>query len=324
MFYRNLIFISLLCMAMLSYSQTISTQKGLTTIVFNTTDAYVTVYLPDDLRNGDKVFGTFEVYNEGLTDEQLAKSLAEVRKYKFNFSNPDNQTSLMQRFINIPTNQLLNLLPLKITSALTITLTEASGKVHTATIKSIDDPILTVDSCLVPTHFLIGEPYRLIGAFDGNGTNTRVSIFNTIFRVLAESPRQCIVQIQDNFVFSDKTVLKVMEDFKPKCAQDVVPVKVKMVAEKSALKKGESINVHVIVRGLKDIALPTQLVINNLTPDIISIKNGNKQVIELNAAMFANNNEMKFDFTITASATGDFELDTHLNLPEYFPGDIEH
>lgn len=56
-------------------AQTMTTEKGLTTVVFDTKYAIVSVYLPDDLQNGDKIFGTYNVYTAGITDEQLAFSL---------------------------------------------------------------------------------------------------------------------------------------------------------------------------------------------------------------------------------------------------------
>lgn len=317
-----LLFCMMFCFQQRHSAQIITSQKGLTTIVFNTTHAVITVYLPDDLQDGDKISGTFSIYNEGLTDEQMEKSLAEVRKYKFNFSNPETQTSVLQRFINLPTNQLINLLPLKITSSLILLLTESSGKVHKAVIKPNGAPSVTVDDCLTPEHILAGYPLRITGTFDGIGTNTRVNIKQTAFPILAESPRQCIAEVPEYLTLADTLRLSVVEDFKPKCSQVIVPVKLSVLTPKNSLKKGENTTVYITIKGLQDMEIPSHLLIENKTPLIASIKDGNKQDIEITSAMFSGN-EYKLNLTVQGITAGEFEIEVKLDMPEDFPDTIE-
>ena len=304
-------------------AQTATTKNGLTTIVFDTKYAIVTMYLPDDLQSGDKISGTFSIFVAGLSDEQLAFSLAEVRKYKFNFSNPVNHTNVMQKMINIQPDQLVNMFPVNILSSLIISLTESTGKTYTHEIKTITDPLVPVDDCLSPEHVLLGKPLRIIGTFDGSAANTRVSIGSTIFKVLAESPRQCIVDVPFNLTITDNMEIKVMEDFKPKCVQPVTPVKMIVGAEKSFVKKGESTTMYFTVRGLQDMDKPSYLNVVNATPDVVTVKNGNKQKIEINAAQFNGGNEYKMNFSLQAISTGEFSLDFSLDIPEDFPPMIE-
>ena len=304
-------------------AQTMTTEKGLTTVVFDTKYAIVSVYLPDDLQNGDKIFGTYNVYTAGITDEQLAFSLAEVRKYKFNFSNPDNHTNVMQTLINITPNHLINLLPLKITSSLILSLTESYTKTYKQEIKPVSAPVIPVDGCLAPQHFLLGEPLRITGTFDGNGGNTRVSIGNTIFPVMAESPRQCIVEIPQRMEIPDTVEIKVMEDFKPKCTQSVIPVRMVLAYDKIKVKKGETANVYVTITGLQGMESNPHLLIENQTPDVISMKDGDKQDIEITPAMLGGGNQYKLNFTVKGIISGDFSVDCKLKIPEDFPPEIE-
>ncbi|HRH57556.1 MAG TPA: hypothetical protein PLS10_07890 [Chitinophagales bacterium] len=306
-----------------SFGQTISSQKGLTTIVFTTTYAIVTVYLPDDLQNGDKISGTFTVFNEGFSDAQMEKSLEEVRQYKFNFSNPENQTSILQKMVSINPNQLVGLLPLKITSSLILTLTESTGKIYKAVIKPSMAPSVTVDDCLSPEHFLLDKPFRITGTFDGNAANTRVTIGDVPIPILAESPRQCIVQIPEKMKITDTMELKVLENLQLKCKQPVIPVKMIVGAEKISVKKGETTTVYLTIKGLKGMEAPSHLTVENKTPKIITLKDGNKQGIEIIQGMFKGSSDLNMNFTVQGITSGTFELDFNLEIPEDFPPEIE-
>ena len=306
-----------------SFGQTISSQKGLTTIVFTTTYAIVTVYLPDDLQNGDKISGTFTVFNEGFSDAQMEKSLEEVRQYKFNFSNPENQTSILQKMVSINPNQLVGLLPLKITSSLILTLTESTGKIYKAVIKPNISPSVTVDNCLSPEHFLLDKPFRITGTFDGNAANTRVTIGDVPIPILAESPRQCIVQIPEKMKITDTMELKVLENLQLKCKQPVIPVKMIVGAEKISVKKGETTTVYLTIKGLKGMEAPSHLTVENKTPKIITLKDGNKQGIEIIQGMFKGSSDLNMNFTVQGITSGTFELDFNLEIPEDFPPEIE-
>lgn len=306
-----------------SFSQTISSQKGLTTIVFTTTYAIVTVYLPDDLQNGDKISGTFTVFNEGLSDAQMEKSLEEVRQYKFNFSNPENQTSILQKMVSINPNQLVGLLPLKITSSLILTLTESTGKMYKAVIKPTMSPSVTVDDCLSPEHFQLDKPFRITGTFDGNAANTRVTIGDIPIPILAESPRQCIVQIPEKMKITDTMELKVLENLKLKCTQTVIPVKMIVGAEKISVKKGETTTVYLTIKGLKGMENSSHLTVENKTPKIITLKDGNKQNIEITQGMLKGSSDLKMNFIVQGITSGTFELNFNLDIPEDFPPEIE-
>lgn len=306
-----------------SSSQIKTSEKGLTTVVFDTKYAVVTVYLPDDLQDGDKIYGTYFTYTAGMTDEQLEQSLAAVRKYKFNFSNPVNHTNVMQTFISCVPNTLMSLLPIKVTKSLILSLSESYTKTYRQELKPIPDPILPVDGCILPQHILLGNPLRIIGTFDGNGGNTRVSINNTIFPVLAESPRQCIVELPEKLNIPDTVEIKILEDFKPKCVQKVIPVKMHMSYDKIKVKKNETANVFISINGLQGLEDTSVLIIENQTPDIISMKNGNKQEIKITPNMLTGSKEYKLTLPVTGINSGELSVQCKLIIPEDFPPDIE-
>jgi hypothetical protein len=56
-------------------------------------------------------------------------------------------------------------------------------------------------------------------------------------------------------------------------------LKVKMAAQKLGLQKGETTTVTIRVEGLKGITEPVRLQIENRSPDVVTMSNGNSQVI---------------------------------------------
>jgi len=311
------------CTGIYCPAQTVVTEKGLTKLVYNTSDAIVTVYLPDDFQNGDKISGTFNVFNEGIAEEQLQKSLTEVRKYKFNFSNSENQTNVLQRLVNVQPNQLTNLLPIKIYSSLILTLTESTGIAYTKELKPIEDPILPIDGCVVPMHILSGESLRIIGTFDGNASNTRVRIGNIILPVLAESPRQCIVEVPVIPQLAGKVGISILEDLKPKCSATIFLVKMVVGYDRIKVKKGETAQVTLTIKGLEDLKNTALLLVENTTPSLINLKDGNKQQIDITPGMITPTGDLKMKFNVEGIASGEFMLDFKLKLIEDFPDIIE-
>ncbi len=305
------------------FSQNITKEKGLTTLVYETPAAFVTAYLPDDIEVGDRISGSFSVLNKGFSAEQLQQSLQLIRKYTFYFSNAKDQTRIMQRMVNVQPEKLVNFLPIKITSSFIFTFEEFPGKSYSKEFVPSGDPILPVSDCISPLHVLLGSPLRLIGTFDGVASNTRVSIGNTILKIMAESPRQCIVEVPINLPISENMEIKVTEDFIPKCSFPVKPVKMTVGYEKVYLRKGEISQITVLISGLKGIANKSQLIIENQNPNIVSITGGNQQKIDITPAMTKNETFYKLNLEAQGINTGEYSVNFKLHLYEDFPDVME-
>ena len=64
----------LLIPASITWAQKISSEKGLTTAVFQTQYGKIKVYLPDDIRPGDMISGTILTEPKGNNTKQTKKS----------------------------------------------------------------------------------------------------------------------------------------------------------------------------------------------------------------------------------------------------------
>ena len=80
------IIFTLLC-STISAAQKISSEKGLTTALFNMSQGVIKIYLPDDIRSGDIISGRIIAEPLGNNAKQVAKNLAELKKYSVSFSN---------------------------------------------------------------------------------------------------------------------------------------------------------------------------------------------------------------------------------------------
>jgi len=180
----------LLVPASITWAQTITSQKGLITAIFPTQYGSVKIYLPDDIRPGETISGTIMAEPNGKNPKQVQKNLSELIKYTVSVdgtktSVPENPESFKwlvsaDRKLNAP----LELMHVSGYKASTLKY-EFKKNLNTS---------LNMQGCYVPSHASVGEPCRIIGAFDGDASNTRCNVNNTDAPIIAESPRQCIVR----------------------------------------------------------------------------------------------------------------------------------
>ena len=62
-----------------SFAQTVSSQKGLTTTIFNLPAGIIKVYLPDDISPGDVISGAIIAKAAGGNKKEIAKNLADLK-----------------------------------------------------------------------------------------------------------------------------------------------------------------------------------------------------------------------------------------------------
>jgi hypothetical protein len=80
----------LLVPASITWAQTVTTQKGLTTIEFNLPYGSIKVYLPADIRPGDLISGSFKIEPADGNAKQQQKAIDELLKSKLKIGDPDD------------------------------------------------------------------------------------------------------------------------------------------------------------------------------------------------------------------------------------------
>ncbi len=306
----------LLIPASITWAQTISSQKGLTTAIFPTQYGNIKIYLPDDIRPGEHITGSVTAIPLGKNAKQLEKSLSELKKIQLHI---DDKT------LNLET---LNIIPDKPAPfdwlvqqdrnlSFSVELLHVSGNkpmqltYQFNTSQGNSRPQTT--GCNIPSHALTGSPFRISGSFDGNASNTKCDLNDQPLKILAESPRQCFIAYPENVTGSQ--ILSVLENNQPKCSQQISSVKMNVSTGKLNLKKGENTFIDVNINGLQNLPATAVLTLNNLSGNIVYMFPANDVVIPLTPEKI-NSGAFQKRFDINSIQTGSYSVNIDLALPD--------
>ena len=162
-----------------------------------------------------------------------------------------------------------------------------------------------------------GEPLTIPGNFDGNSSNTNVSINNIPCKIIAESPRQAVVEIPQNTA-AGKGSIKI-EGQQKKGEHTVNVAVINLTANKTNLLKGQKTTIRVTVDGLENLDLEKnhyRVELTNQSPGIVSFTKepGNTITKSIDNSSIKNG---KFEFTtgIIATTSGSFAVAAVLFKP---------
>ncbi len=308
--FSTVFFLFLLTAASITRAQTVSSQKGLTTAVFNLQQGKIKIYLPDDIRPGDVISGTVVAEPEGKNEKQIEKNLAALKKYLIGFNNekfPVSDAGKMFQFLVQPGKPVTT--PLQLINASDV----VSGQVALPTTAEKDQQPAS-GQCNVPSHALTGSPLRITGPFDGNASNTSYTLDNKPVEILAESPRQCIVTYPANA--GGNHTLSGQENGKPVCSKQITGVDMDISAGKLNLQKGETTFINVNISGLQNLPDTALLTLTNISTDVITMADGNNIAVTIPPPADSAKGTYTRRFNIQSIKTGSFLVAVHLNLSE--------
>lgn len=300
----------LLVPASITWAQTISSQKGLTTVVFNVQQGNIKIYLPDDIRPGDIISGSVVAEPAGKNEKQTGTNLTALLNYSFSINDTkfpvDNSGKPFQ--LTIPEGRP--------TPCLVTLINAANAAATTVKIPSIpekEEPV-TDTECIVPTHALTGVPLPIKGSFDGNSSNTQCSINNNPLDILAESPRQCIVSFPADA--AGPHTISTGENGNPACSKQITGIDLSIRAGKLNLMRGEKTYIAVRISHLENLPDTAFLTLTNTSTDVITMTGGN--IITVPVPPPADNASTTFDrqFDVQSIKTGGFTVNANLSLPE--------
>ncbi len=308
-FFSPVLTLFLLVPASITWAQTISSQKGLTTAIFPTNYGNIKVYLPDDIRPGDIISGSILAEPFGKNSKQIEKNLSELGKYNI---------VINDRKIIVPSKQKNFDWVVSLDQQLTspMELMHVSGyKAMQLTLKFNLNPTIlsSFKNCIIPSHALTGSPLRITGSFDGNSSNTNCSLNGRACEIIAESPRMSFIQFPGNS--NGVQTLNIQENNQPQCSQQVSSVEMNVSSGKLNLRKGERTYIHVAITGLQNLPDTALLTLVNLSADVVAMQPANTVIIPLPPDSMGSG---FFDkrFEIQSLKTGTFNVNVNLDLPE--------
>lgn len=284
-----------------SLSQTV-TLKGIVVEEFKVKEGKIKVYLPDDIRNGETISGTVVTEPSGSSMKEKDRNNEALRKYVLSLVDGFQGKEELSRLFRATVKG----------SNPSITLSSNNQVVSSLAVPLKDIPA-TAGSLSVPTHVLTASNLPIKGAFDGDASNTKCSIDGKPMEILAESPRQCVVNIPP--ATSGPHTITVTENGKT-TEKTISAVNMDVGAGKLNLQKGERTYVDVTISGLQNLPSNATLTVVNTTTGIVAMTGGENQVIPIPPASVTGAGTFNKRFDLQSIRTGNFSVDVNLDLPE--------
>lgn len=283
----------------------VQSQRGLHTVSFNTLQGAVRVLLPDDMAPGDTISGSIVLDPAGSNNVEREANSAILRTTVIDLGGKKMGVGTALFTMSVPT---------AVTETLPIAF--VAGRRAASTIVPLSNPAAVARaaarSAATPGRFdwpptvSTGSPATIAGPFDGDASNTSLSLGEEAVPIIAESPRQAVMQLPGNAV-AGLSQLSVQDG--PRLTQGSMRiVSLGLSAPKTDLVRGEKTLLSIQVTGLQDLqhAVPMQLNTNGR----VTTDGGNRQqiLIPSNDPSVVASGVFRLNRTITGTGAGGFEV----------------
>ena len=304
---RRLLFVSLVCSLLISLptAQQVASQSpapaqgGVNTTTLKTPRGRVRIDLPNDMAAGDTISGTVIAEPSGKDEKEKQKNADELNGYVIEVNSKHFPVSggVIQKFVIPPT----------LARPPEIILLDAKGnKVSSALLPMRPAPnTTTTTSFVIPQLGQSGNPISIIGPFDGDSSNTKVQVGGVPAKVIAESPRNVIIETPGTVVGPSKIAVN---ENGQQSTGNFRALKIDLTAPKTSLLKGESTELHVEVQGLQGITQPVPVQLQNQTPSNINLTGGNTQNIVIQPSQVPASGIFNWSTNITGVSSGGFVI----------------
>ncbi len=160
-----------------------------------------------------------------------------------------------------------------------------------------------------------GQSIPITGSFDGNATNTKISLNGKPCEIIAESPRISFVTIPQEATAGAFEIR--IEENNNKEASKVNIINLDLTANKTSLRKGEKTTINVTVSGLQGLDLRNgntlKLSLENQSPQTIVFSNeaGNIITKDINEGS-VNDGKYGFSTRIAGLTSGSFSITSNV------------
>ena len=267
-------------------------KNGLSTTTFNTPQGRVVLSLPNDMRAGDTITGTVIAERRGSTEP--------IAGYSMQIADKNTALSIPVFTFVAPGAGSMPL----------ILKNSAGTEVGRAVIPIQPASTAAPSNLVLPPFGQNGRPLMIPGKFDGDASNTSVTIGGKPVDVIAESPRKVVIQIPPGP--NGPTTITVTEQGKTTTGA-FRNVGVNLSAPKTSLMKGEKTTVTVQVSGLQGIKqnLPMDLV----TTGVVNMEGGNTQHITIQPSEVQAGGTASLTRTLTGITPGTFNVTATVIVP---------
>ena len=304
---RRLLFVSLTLALILSLQPTPTTnsqigaliENAVRTIILNAARGNIRISLPSDMAAGDTISGTVIAEPSGKDEKEKQKNADVLNGYVIEVNSKHFPVSggVIQRFV-IP--------PSLVKPPEIILLDPKGNKVSSAPLQVRPAPNTTkTPSFVIPQLGQSGNPISITGPFDGDSSNTKVQVGGVPAKVIAESPRNVIIETPGTVIGPSKIAVN---ENGQQSSGNFRALKIDLTAPKTSLLKGESTELHVEVQGLQGITEPVSVQLQNQTPSNINLTGGNTQNIVIQPSQVLASGIFNWSTNITGVSSGGFVI----------------
>lgn len=270
-------------------------EHGLTVVEFALARGTVTVRVPDDLTQGDQITVTLAASHPGLAGHELELAGATAR------------VGDGRLVASIPFGEALKV-GLELRSPAGARVARAALPVAV----EVPEDLATVFD-VVPDHLFLprlaqaGRPIRLMGAFGGSFEGLSATLAGRPLELLAVSPRALVAATPGDLVGTNVLAVTRGADT---VTGELRTFSIRLQADKTALRRGESARVRVEVAGLLGLNDPFTLNAINRTPEVVTLDGAGGGVRSLTVTPEAVRADGTYatDLNLSAVGTGAFAV----------------
>ncbi|MBP9664102.1 MAG: hypothetical protein KBD94_05730 [Pyrinomonadaceae bacterium] len=284
----------------------VSTASGLTNVVFDLPQAKITVYLPDDMAAGDTISGTViaepnpgYVQDNSPNAETLTGVVVDLGDgQKVPVCDP---CSALRSFVLPHVFE-------QIGRVINVSLVQPGHASVTTRVPLQPASGLPTWDPNIPPFAQTGRPATITGPFDGNSSNTQVTVASQKGVILAESRRKMILRTPGNL--TGPVQVTATDNGKTTTGQMRI-LNLQLTSAKTKLTRGEETKVHMEIKGIKGETrnVPVRVV----TSGTANMQGGNQQDITITPSQIGTDGTFVRDFTLIGTSTGAFSVTATVN-----------
>ena len=273
---------------------------GVHKIVYESRQGRLDLRLPDDIRAGDMISGTVLVEPKGATEAERVANAATLNGYVIDVDGRRNRVADGKMLITIPQTGVM----------VPLVLRDAAGNPVDLMGIAATPPDVPVRQLAVPAATQAGQPLSIPGAFDGNSANTTATINGQPVPIIAESPRQTVLDCPPGT--TGPAVVTVTDPAATVTARTNL-VSLALSAPRTTLLRGEKTTMTMQVSGLQGLTEPVKVTLTASTN--VQLQGGNQQVVTIDAARTGASGSHVSTYQLAFQAPGPFQIDARLLPP---------
>ncbi len=274
--------------------------NGLSTTIFKTSLAKITVYLPEHTAK-ESISGTILIEPHGNSNKRKVKNATEIKQYRLSLGNIS--ISLQAKSFGLLTSDSNNN---------RLQLFNNRGKlIAVSNIKINRERLSSKSSTYIPEYMVSGAPTKITSTCDGNLENNNVSINNQNVPILAESESGVFFIAPDingssQLQFTNEGVIT---------EATVNVLGLDLSVGRTNLLRGETTNLSIKVSGLDGLGRNVPITITNNSTSNITLEGGNVQQLVINPANDASSGNYFKSMSVRALQRGNFSISVNVIPP---------